>query len=397
MDHLNIKHAGLLPWRLVASTSGLMAGCTDQQKLPLTTLGQLPTFENINDKLESLNLKLPKPESNIDTKRLVDCMVPLTSRLQPGAVKALGQFQAELDPLQDLNAGNLLDKQSLIVDLLDKLTTSPQLEGAAELTQTIKAELAKRRNDFKARVTADSQALKTDSAQALKLETEYLTAYFKKGSAQRVQDPAEQTELRQQAASLLKLKTDDPRVDKVLDLVSKQLARSTGKLAPKSAGFVSRDGSQYGFPGILEPGSHASIDHSQINADILRVALEAVRDHYAPLPVLPNTTAAPHLKDYVVEFGKPLRWVYDRHTGHSATVTIDEEDFQEIEAHARKAEASVAGAVGKAIRGGSWGALNNEAVAKLVETAAGVVARHVSERAQWCLKAQTGEAHASQQ
>lgn len=175
MDHLNIKHAGLLPWRLVASTSGLMAGCTDQQKLPLTTLGQLPAFTNINAQLEALNLKPPKPESNIDTKHFVDCMAPLTSRLQPGAVKALGEFKAEFDPLQDLNAGNLLDKQSLIVDLLDELTTSPLL----------------------------------------------------------AQDLAEQTELRQQVAPLLKLKTDDPRV--VLDVVSKQLARLTGKLAPKSS------------------------------------------------------------------------------------------------------------------------------------------------------------------
>lgn len=111
--------------------------------------------------------------------------------------------------------------------------------------------------------------------------------------------------------------------------------------------------------------------------------------------MLPNTNASASLTDYVIDFSKPVHWVYDRRAGTSADISIDEAGFQEIEAHSRKAEASVAGAVGKAIRGGSWGALNNEAVAKLVETAAGVVARHVTERAQWCVKAQAGEAHAT--
>ena len=40
--------------------------------------------------------------------------------------------------------------------------------------------------------------------------------------------------------------------------------------------------------------------------------------------------------------------------------------------------------VGKAIRGGSWGALNNEAVAKVIETVAEVLACHATERAGWC-------------
>lgn len=405
MDHSNTHTSRLLPWLLAVST-GLIGGCADAPKAPLATLGQLPAIEKIRDKLDALKLAIPKPAAPIDASRFVGCMAPLTSRLEPGMAKLLGELndksdniKANLDILNGLEDHNLFSNHPLIADLLVKLTTSVHLEGPSDLADKIKADLAERRKHFKQRVNDEKEFLKTDTQQALKLEEDYLKAYFKKGGAQLVsrlvQDPAEQSELQQQAASLLKLKADDPRVDKVLDLVNKQLAKSTGKLAQKSPGFVGRDGTQYGFPGIVESNSHVSIDHSQIAADTLRIILEAIRDHYAPLPVLPNTTASASLKDYVVEFGKPLHWVYDRRDGHSADVTIDEAAFQEIEAHARKAEASVAGAVGKAIRGGSWGALNNEAVAKLVETTAGVVARHVTERAQWCVKAQAGEAHAS--
>lgn len=405
MDHSNANTSRLLPWLLVAS-AGLVAGCAETPKSPLTTIGQLPAIEKIRDRLDALNLSIPKPAANIDASRFVGCMAPLTSRLEPGLAKLLGEvkdksddLKANLEVLNGLEDHHLFSKHPLISDLLAKLTTSPRFEGPAGLAQKIKDDLAAHRERFHERLKTETALLAADTQQAVKLEEEYLKAYFKKGGAQLasrvIQDPAEQTELQQQAASLLKLKADDPRVDKVLDLVNKQLAKSTGKLAQKSPGFVGRDGTQYGFPGIVESGSHVSIDHSQIAADTLRIVLEAIRDHYAPLPVLPNTTAAASLKDYVVDFGKPLHWVYDRRDGTSATVTIDEADFQEIEAHARKAEASVAGAVGKAIRGGSWGSLNNEAVAKLVETAAGVVARHVTERAQWCVKAQAGEAHAA--
>ncbi|WGS87620.1 hypothetical protein [Methylomonas sp. UP202] len=405
MDHSNINASRLLPWLLALST-GLIAGCADAPKAPLTTLGQLPAFEKIKDKLEALNLTLPKPEFNIDAARFVGCMAPLTSRLEPGLAKVLGEVEdktdelkAKLDTLGGLDDRNLLGKQSLIADLLDKLTTSPHLEGPAGLAQKIKDDLAEHRKHFKQRVNTEKEFLEADTRQALKLEEEYLKAYFKKGGAQLVsqiiQDPAEQTELQRQAASLLKLKTDDPKLEQVLVLFDKQLGKAASKLAKKSPGFVGRDGTQYGFPGIVETGTHVSIDHSQVAADTLRIALEAVRDHYAPLPVLPNTNASASLTDYVIDFSKPVHWVYDRRAGTSADISIDEAGFQEIEAHSRKAEASVAGAVGKAIRGGSWGALNNEAVAKLVETAAGVVARHVTERAQWCVKAQAGEAHAT--
>lgn len=397
----------VIPWLLAAASTVLMIGCAEAPKSPFTTIGQLPAVEKIQDKLAALKLTIPKPGTNIDAPRFVNCMAPLTSRLEPGLIDFLSAVKAntdnvlaDIDKLNGLEDHKLFSDHPLISDLLFRLTAAPQLGAPTNIADKIKADLAARREQFKQRFTDEKHLLTADTKQAAELGKTYLTAYFKKGGAQLtsqfIQDPTEQTELKQQAASLLKLKADDPRLDKVLELVNKQLAKSSGKLAQKSAGLVGRDGTQYGFPGIVEADTHADIDHSQIAADTLRILLEAIRDHYAPLPVLPQSTAAATLTNYVIEFGKPLRWTFDkRDPGNFETVTIDEAGFQSIEAHARKAEASVAGAVGKAIRGGSWGSLNNEAVAKLVETAAGVVARHMTERAEWCLQAQTGEAHAN--
>ncbi|WP_445369260.1 hypothetical protein ACH5Y9_08380 [Methylomonas sp. BW4-1] len=393
MDNAFFTAQRLLPWLLAAST-GLVVGCAETPKAPVATVSHLPAFEKIKDKLQALNLTLPKPVTHIDAAGFVGCMAPLTSRLEPGLVKALGNLKAELDKLQDLDDANLLGKPSLISDLLDNLTTSPHFDGPAGLADKIKTGLTEHRKQLHERLKTETALLAADTEQVLKLEEDYLKAYFIKGGAQllsqAIKNPAEQTELRQQAASVLKLNPDDPKLEKVLALFDKQLSKATGKLAQKSLGFVGRDGTQYGYPGIVETSNQVSIDHSQIAADTLRITLEAFRDHYAPLPVLPNTNAAASLKDYVIDFNKPVHWVYDRRDGASATITIDEAGFQAIEAQARKAEASVAGAVGKAIRGGAWGALNNEAVAKLAETAAGVVARHITERGQWCLKAQQG-------
>ena len=65
-------------------------------------------------------------------------------------------------------------------------------------------------------------------------------------------------------------------------------------------------------------------------------------------------------------------------------VSITKEKFNEIETDANRSEAAIATAVGKAIRGGFVGSLNNEALAKTIETAAGVISRQTTERFKWC-------------
>jgi hypothetical protein len=54
-----------------------------------------------------------------------------------------------------------------------------------------------------------------------------------------------------------------------------------------------------------------------------------------------------------------------------------------VDEHASKTEATVTAGASKVIRGGSWAALNNEAVAKTVETAAGINSRKIAEKVLW--------------
>ena len=48
------------------------------------------------------------------------------------------------------------------------------------------------------------------------------------------------------------------------------------------------------------------------------------------------------------------------------------------------AEAAVSSAVGPAIRGAGWVGLNNEALARIIETIVAVTVRKVTEKAAWC-------------
>lgn len=384
--------------RWLAVSAVMMAGCADAPNIPLAVVGRLPAVERIQDKLDALNLTIrpPKPGANADAARWHACMAPLSSRLKPVLIQWLNSAEAdnelaEIGILAQLEDGKPLSDHPLITELLDRLTVAPRWSGPSELAGKVKADLAAVNAGLDRHLAADNQQLRADTQQALRLSKAYLNAYFKKGAAvaasRWLPNPEETRKLQQQAAGLLKLKADDPELGEALAMLYKRLDR----LADQSAGFVGRDGSQFGFPGTVERNSRIDIDHSQVAADTLRVVLEALRDSIAPLPVLPQATAAASLKGYVVDFGKPLHWIYDRRDGAFVDIIIDEARFQEIDAHARMAEASVAGAVGKAIRGGSWGALNNEAVAKLVETAAGVLARHMTERADWCLQAEAGD------
>ena len=155
-------------------------------------------------------------------------------------------------------------------------------------------------------------------------------------------------------------------IPRLRDATGTKFYTSAAKHEP---GFVSRSGVRYTFPG-LSGASADTVDHSQIGGDLIRIVLEAVRDSTLPLPAVSEATG--------VQLGLPVFNPADSYW-HSTP-----ESFMEVETRASQAETSIAGSIGKAIRGGSWGALNNEAVAKLVETAAGVIARHQMERVSWC-------------
>jgi hypothetical protein len=152
----------------------------------------------------------------------------------------------------------------------------------------------------------------------------------------------------------------------------------------KINGFVSRDGTKFQFP--IEINSISgnkiqamrSLDHSQVGADIIRIFLEAVRDGS-----LSNCEGIPAIDKSAtgVKVGL-LRFYADDACSKKWKITFERLNI--IQTHANAAESMIATAAGKAIRGGVFGALNNEALARAVETAIGVMARHTTEQVEWC-------------
>lgn len=165
------------------------------------------------------------------------------------------------------------------------------------------------------------------------------------------------------------------------------------------SGFISRDGTRYKYTGVsADKNAISSINHSQMGADVMRIGLEAFRDVFLQLPVVPESTLYKlkyeftdengnrsnneNLKSLVVNiYEKNGKWAYKE---HPYNYQVSQKKFNDFQTIANKVESEVATLVGTAIRGGSIEALNNEALAKIIETSAGVKARHLTERAFWC-------------
>ena len=115
----------------------------------------------------------------------------------------------------------------------------------------------------------------------------------------------------------------------------------------------------------------SAVDFTQVGADIIRIVIEAIGDEIAQLPANKASTAClmntPELKCY----GDPKEQVTSA-------------QFAQVNFKADQVEALAGATAGQLIRGASIAALNNEAVAKIVETAVAVIARKTAERVAWC-------------
>lgn len=407
---------------IILLASGLQTGCS-----LVSTVGELPAISHVRDKISDIKLKAERKIPKPDIDRFNSCMLPLTSRIRPGfhalvdhAKSVREDIDADLTAkfaeLEDLD---LFDDDSILGHIFKHLPKAMTLTEAKAEQPEDKSSSGKETEDEWEKIRARA---KDDAKLAFDLSNHYLSAYFKKGAIQIVadelQNDATAAKLLEKVGDLLDREANDPKLAKAAKLLKPQLEKVGKKVERKASGFIGRDGTRYGFPGVIDETARVSIDHTQIGADTIRLIMEALRDTYAPLPVLARSTPAEkaQLADYVIAFdnkgnlkkendaqGQPradkyrvdpdhkvrLLWHYDhRDPSKVEAIAITEKRFQSIEAHARKAEAQVAGQIGRAIRGGSWGALNNEALAKLIETAAGVLARHTVERGEWCLLAQ---------
>lgn len=148
--------------------------------------------------------------------------------------------------------------------------------------------------------------------------------------------------------------------------------------------FVTRAGVEYGFPHItvsIDPlaekkVSVTELDWNKIGAEVAKVYVEAIGDKITQLPADPRSTACTSglNKCYTVE---------EDEKGEEVKV-LEAEKFAAVNEHADKIDTLVSNAVGKAIRGASLAALNNEAIASIIESTIGTIMKKVAEKVAYC-------------
>lgn len=154
------------------------------------------------------------------------------------------------------------------------------------------------------------------------------------------------------------------------------------------SGFVTRGGASFAFPIVdvsVDPLSDKKvsatrIDTGQVAQDIVRVAVEATGDALADVPAVIGSTACDNA----------LLTCFD-----PAETGVTEDRFARVNDYGDRAEALSASVVGKMVRGVSWVSLNNEAIAKALETFISVGVRKVTEAATWTYVASPSCAPAS--
>jgi hypothetical protein len=218
----------------------------------------------------------------------------------------------------------------------------------------------------------------------------YLSAYFENGNFVTITiDPSH---LEATAASELELKlgfSPNAANGAVGDIEKQLVGESVGAdgkyhllTAKGDGGFVTRGGDKYSIPtisanftpGLGRPFSASKVDFPQIGADVVRVFIEAVGDYWSRLPGVPQATGvkAQLLTPFAADAPMP---------------PMNETQFMSVNDWATRAETATAGATGQFIRGIGWVSLNNEALAKIIETAAGVAVRKGTEKVAWCVLA----------
>jgi hypothetical protein len=151
-------------------------------------------------------------------------------------------------------------------------------------------------------------------------------------------------------------------------------------------GFVTRAGALYRFPAFSvkvdplsdEPVAASEVDFKKVGADLVRVFWEAVFDAHDGLPGVSNATGVNLALDPLDEHD-PTR------VTREGGVTVSAEEFGTVERMANQTEGWSSAALGRLIRGAGPVALNNEALATLLETIVGSIVRKVTEKAAWCV------------
>lgn len=170
-----------------------------------------------------------------------------------------------------------------------------------------------------------------------------------------------------------------------------------------TAGFVTRGGDMLQVPGInitFDPTkpqvSVTKIDYASVGADLVRVLLEAIFDAHDRIPAVSNATgvvdvaAEPGMASVgLVDFGKITQW-------SPSYTAITSTQFGDIQSFANSLDSATAAGTGQLIRGLGPTAMNNDALAKVIESAVGTTVRKVGEKLAWCWYATTPAAKRAQ-
>lgn len=170
-------------------------------------------------------------------------------------------------------------------------------------------------------------------------------------------------------------------------LLQTYLKGEIGKIA--DAGFVSRGGDALAIPPVTatfdatqdKKFSISKLEPDVVGADIVRVTLEALGDAVNSIPGVSEATGVD--SEILKETGNQLAdagKITIKGTNPPAVETV----MANVENLSSKAHGMVSAAAGSALRGINITAMNNEAVAKILESTAGTIVRKATERIAWC-------------
>jgi hypothetical protein len=275
-------------------------------------------------------------------------------------------------------------------EYLKRVHESIQSDGwdsLAESAQEYHAEIQKNRA-----ATEETKVAAQGMSRMALFIREYLRAYFRNGRFVRfnLDSTTLDAELQKEILARFPGITDQARKDLTKSLFGTDKFYF-GEI--DSGGFVSRGGATYQFPPLeakLDPFARrpitvSKIDFPTVGSDIIRVILEATFDAHDLLPGVSNCTGSivTDEKDQPLPQAERLP-INDPQANDPQAGNLKEDQFGKVNQTSSKIEAVSSTAVGQLIRGAGWASLNNEALAKLVETFVGVTFRKVTEKAAWC-------------
>ncbi|WP_454743991.1 hypothetical protein [Cupriavidus necator] len=130
----------------------------------------------------------------------------------------------------------------------------------------------------------------------------------------------------------------------------------------------------------------------EIAPQLMRVLLEAIYDsHGLVVPAISSSTACTSPPLYPKQYclgPDDMKAQGLAHSLDAGTTPTTAERVKWVDEYANRFEAIVTALTSQLIRGGGWASLNNETVAKTVETMAGVNSRKVGEKALWKIQSE---------